>query len=175
MDISYDISKLKPVIEETHFAEHLKIYNNNKSRYDQGVGDIPFEKAGVHLHELYFQNIREFRLDNKPLGKIQDILETRYGNWANFYKSYIDTVGKLQGSGWVFMNTAGYLNIIPNNRIVDNIAFVIDFWEHAYYPKYGADKESYARDTLNIINWEVVNRRILEAKDKKQSKWSITD
>lgn len=174
MQVSYDISKVK-VFDPSNISEHLKIYSSHKEKYNNGTGDIPFEKAGMFLHELFFKNIREYRVDNKPLGKVADILETRYGSWKNFYSTYIDTVNKLQGSGWVFMNTSGYLNIIPNNRIVDNIAFVIDFWEHSYYFNYGSDREAYAREVLNIINWDEVNQRILASKDKKQSKWSITE
>lgn len=168
-NITYDVSKVK-VIPSTDFQEHLKIYQKHVENYNSGKGDIPFEKAGAHLHKLFFENIRESRLDNTPMGKVADILETRYGNSDNFYKCYMDTVDRLQGSGWVFMNTAGYLNIIPNNRIVDNIAFIIDFWEHAYYPRYSSMKKIYAKEALSIINWDVVNKRILQANEKKKEK-----
>ena len=166
-NINYDISKVK-VISQQDFQEHLKIHQKHIDNFNNGKGDIPFEKAGAHLHKLFFENIRERRMDNTPMGKVADILETRYGTWDNFYKCYMDTVDKLQGSGWVFMNTAGYLNIIPNNRIVDKIAFVIDFWEHSYYPRYGSMRGVYAKEALSIINWDVVNQRILQANEKKK-------
>ena len=166
--IAYDISRLKPVISEQGFKIHMDIYNEHASNYTNRSGDIPFDKAGEFLHRLYFENIREFRQDNKPLGKVADIIQTRYGSWQNFLDTYIATVCKLQGSGWVFMNTSGYLNIIPNNRIVDNIAFVVDFWEHSYLPVYGSNRTTYAVQHLHLINWEVVNQRILEARDKKR-------
>ena len=60
----------------------------------------------------------------------------------------------------IFMNHSGYVNIIPNNRIVDNIAMIIDCWEHAYMFSFGSDIESYITQHLSIINWEVVNKRI---------------
>lgn len=167
-NITYDASQLKPVFTTAEFQQLLKIHENYIDNYNEGRGDIPFEKAGTHLHKLFFENIREFRPENPPIGKIAEILQVRYGTWENFYKCYTDAVDKLQGSGWVFMNTSGYLNIIPNNRIVDKIGFIIDFWEHAYYPKYGLNKNQYARDMLNLINWEEVNRRILTAKDKNR-------
>lgn len=172
--ISYDISRLKPVISEQGFKIHMDIYNAHVSNFTNGTGDIPFNKAGEFLHRLYFENIREYRQDNTPLGKVADIILLRYGSIKNFIKTYLETVEKLQGSGWVFMNTAGYLNIIPNNRIVDNIAFVIDFWEHAYLPMFGSDRMAYAKHHFNIINWDEVNQRIQQSKDKKDKKSTIT-
>ena len=168
--IGYDISRLKPVISEQGFQAHIDIYNDYVHNYNEGIGDIPFNKAGEFLHRLYFENIRGYRSDNLPLGKAGEIIKLRYGNWNNFETTYMQTVDKLQGSGWVFMNTAGYLNIIPNNRIVDNIAMIIDFWEHSYYPVYGPNREGYARTHLHIINWDEVNKRILSFQEKKKDK-----
>lgn len=169
-NVSYDVSRLKPVISEEAYQQHFIIYKNHVSQFDSGSGDIPFDKAAAFLHKLYFENIREIRPDNIPLGKVADIIQTRYGNWDNFVKTYLQTVNKLQGSGWVFMNTAGYLNIIPNNRIVDNIGFIIDFWEHAYYKDFGSDRTMYAKQHLKLINWDVVNQRILASQEKKKEK-----
>jgi Fe-Mn family superoxide dismutase len=167
-NIDYDISQLKPVISETSFQRHLKFNNIYIDNFNNRTGDIPFNKAGAFLHKLFFENIRENRPNNVPIGKSQQIINLRYGSLENFMLTYMETVEKLQGSGWVFMNTSGYLNIIPNNRIVDNIAFVIDFWEHAFYSDYGTDRKAYARDVLQLLDWSVVNQRILDSKNKKQ-------
>lgn len=172
-NISYDIGSLKPAISEKSFNINLEVYKTHLDNFQNASGDIPFDKAGAYLHKLYFEGLREYRATSTPLGKVAEVLELRYGSWDNFVKCYIDTVTKLQGSGWVFMNTSGYLNIIPNNRIVDNIAFVIDFFEHAYILDWGNDKRRYAMEQLKVINWEVVNQRIFDSKDKKQQKASI--
>lgn len=174
-NVSYDISQLKPVISERAFNLHLEIYKQHAHKFETASGDIPFDKASAHLHKLYFENIREARLNNMPLGKVGDVIGLRYGTWDNFVKTYIATVGKLQGSGWVFMNTSGYLNIIPNNRIVDNIGFIIDFFEHSYLLDWGNNREGYAIEALKLINWDVVNNRIFESKDKKDKKRSIIE
>ena len=168
IDISYDVSKLTPAIGQQDFMVHLEVYKQQVNSYNKAQGDIPFNKAGAHLHGLYFENLRETRSNNRPISKSSHIIEMRYGSWDNFIQCYLDTVNKLQGSGWVFMNTAGYLNIIPNNRIVDNIAMIIDFWEHSYYLSYGNDRKSYAMNILNNINWEVVDMRILDSKKNKK-------
>lgn len=169
-NITYDPSQFGPVIQMVNFHNHLTIHKGHIDNFNEGKGDIPFEKAGAYLHKLYFENIKPVPRNtgsNQIYGKAAEILELRYGTMDNFIKTYMDTVNKLQGSGWVFMNTSGYLNIIPNNRIVDKIGFIIDFWEHAYYPDYGPNREGYARDAIKLIDWNVVNKRILESKDKK--------
>ena len=168
--INYDIAKLAPVVSTKSFQSHMKIYTQHESNYVNANEDIPFNKAGSFLHQLYFENIREVRQNNLPMGKCADIIQMRYGSWQNFVKTYLETVQKLQGSGWVFMNTSGYLNIIPNNRIVDHVAFVVDFFEHAYYLDYGSDRIKYAEDHLSIMNWDVVNQRILLSNEKKKAK-----
>lgn len=169
-NVNYDVSRLKPITNEMMFSSHMNLYKKYVDDYNNSVGDIPFNKAGAFLHKLYFENIRESRNDNTPLGKVSDIISLRYGTLSNFTKMYLETVNKLQGSGWVFMNTSGYLNIIPNNRIVDNIALIIDFWEHAYYPSFGNDREKYAMNHLNIINWDVVNKRIIDGRKPKEER-----
>lgn len=168
-NITYDPSGFQ-IISVKSFQNHLNIHKEHIDNFNEGKGDIPFEKAGAYLHKLFFENIAPAKRGETIYGKVAEILSLRYGTMDNFMKTYMDTVAKLQGSGWVFMNTSGYLNIIPNNRIVDKIGFVIDFWEHAYYPEFGPDREAYAREIIHHINWDVVNQRILASKEKSKDK-----
>ena len=163
-NFDYDVSRLNPVINELVFSNHIGIYKKFTENFNKGVGDIPFNKAGAFLHKLYFENLREHRQQNLPLGKVAEIIMMRYGNWDNFVSTYSDTVAKLQGSGWVFMNTSGYLNIIPNNRIVDNIAMIIDFWEHAYYLQYQNLRPKYIGAFWNVVDWNAAEANYKNAK-----------
>jgi superoxide dismutase, Fe-Mn family len=159
--VSFDISKLKPVISEQSFDLHYNhIYSGHINRFNKGEGDIPFDKAGAFLHKLYFENIRELRLNNIPTGRVLSNIELRYGTYDRFLSSLINKAEQIQGNGWLFMNHSGYINIIPNNRIVDNAVLVIDCWEHAYIFNYGNDISRYIQGFINIINWDVVNNRI---------------
>lgn len=166
--VHFDISKLKPVISEVGFDLHYNgVYNNYIKNVNEGTGDIPYNRAGEFLHRLYFENIREYRTPNLPSGRVEYIINLRYGSFDNFVKTMQDQVERIQGNGWLFMNSAGYLNIIPNNRIVDNIVMIIDCWEHAYAFTHNIDRASYIKYHLGIIDWEVVNTRIEESKKKK--------
>lgn len=156
-----DISKLKPVISEIGFDLHYnQIYKQYVDDYNEGEGDIAYNKAGAYLHDLYFDNIREYRNENKPIGRAEHVIDTRYGTYENFLKTLESQVNRLQGSGWVFMNYSGYVNFIPNNRIVDNVAMIIDCWEHAYAFTHGTDRMSYVRQHMSIIDWDKVNERM---------------
>jgi len=161
--ISYDISKLKPVISEKCFDLHFnKIYKKYVDRFNKGDGDFAFDKAGAFLHNLYFENLREYRINNTPTGKSFSLIELRYGSYERFVQTILDKAKNIQGNGWVFMNTSGYVNLIPNNRIVDNVAMIIDCWEHSYILNYGDDIETYVKNHLNILNWDVINNRMLK-------------
>jgi superoxide dismutase, Fe-Mn family len=165
--IGFDVSKLKPVISEQAFNLHYNhIYKDHVDRYNKGIGDFAFDKAGAFLHSLYFENIRELRQNNLPIGKSLNTINTRYGSFERFVTTVLDKSRSLQGNGWIFMNTSGYVNLIPNNRIVDNVAMVIDCWEHAYMFNFGNDIESYIKSQLSIINWDCVNERMLKKPEK---------
>ena len=163
----YDIAKLKPVFSVEQFDLHYnKIYTKHVEDFNNSKGDFAYNKAGAFLHELYFENIRERRENNVPTGKVEQIINMRYGSLDNFVSTVIEQSERLQGNGWIWMNTAGYVNIIPNHRIVDNVALVIDLWEHAFLANFGTDRESYLKQHFSIINWEIVNQRILAPKEK---------
>ena len=161
--ISFNISELKPCINEIGFDLHYNgIYKKHVDEYNQGIGDFAFNKAGAELHRIYFENIRSLRQDNKPYGKSEQVINYRYGNFDNFVKTAEEQLERLQGNGWLFMNHSGYINIIPNNRLVKNIALLIDCWEHAYAFTHGIDRSKYLRQHISIINWDIVNKRLLE-------------
>jgi Fe-Mn family superoxide dismutase len=79
--------------------------------------------------------------------------------------SFKDAVEKLamsiQGSGWVYMNSKGVLDIIHNHEYTDqDIVLIIDWWEHAWALDYQSDKAKYLKNIWRIIDWEVCNRRL---------------
>jgi Fe-Mn family superoxide dismutase len=164
VDFYHDVSALKPAINEIGFDIHFnKVYRQHVTDFNDGIGDFAFNKAGAYLHDLYFDNIREARENNLPTGKSLDVITQRYGTYDNFQKTVREKAATLQGSGWVFMNHAGYVNIIPNNRIVENVALIIDLWEHAYAFAHGANKAAYIEKFFDIINWDKINSRLINA------------
>ena len=163
--VNLDLSKLKPCISEKGFDVHYnQVYAKHIEEFNSDNTDFAFHKAGCKLHELYFENIRHHKDNNVPYGKALELIHYRYGSWENWLKTLFDQAARLQGSGWVFMNGAGYINIVPNNRLVENVALIIDLWEHAYVLTHGNDRETYLKSHLGLINWDVVNARLMKNK-----------
>ena len=63
----------------------------------------------------------------------------------------------IQGSGWAYMDTKGSIKTITNHKVVNNIALLVDWWEHAWALDYQADKNKYLNNIWKIIDWNVVN------------------
>ena len=58
----------------------------------------------------------------------------------------------------------GDLKTIKNHQIKNDIALLIDWWEHSFVLDYGADKKRYLDKIWKIINWDRVNVRIYSGK-----------
>ena len=66
----------------------------------------------------------------------------------------------IQGSGWIYLDTNGNIKTIQNHKVVDNVAMIVDWWEHAWALDYQHDKTKYLKNIWKIINWDIVNERI---------------
>ena len=73
------------------------------------------------------------------------------------------------GSGWAWLvvTKEGKLVVTstPNqdNPLMDSdvtILLGIDVWEHAYYKKYGPNREKYIKQFLKIVNWDYCNLQL---------------
>ena len=71
---------------------------------------------------------------------------------------------KLQGSGWIYMSRSGDIKTIRNHQKRSDIAFLIDWWEHAWAKDFGSDKKRYLNNLWRCINWDKVNIRIYAGK-----------
>jgi len=65
----------------------------------------------------------------------------------------------IQGSGWIYIDTEGNIKTIQNHKMVDNVAMIIDWWEHAWALDYQHDKAKYLKNIWKIINWNIINER----------------
>jgi len=67
---------------------------------------------------------------------------------------------KIQGSGWIYLSRSGQIKTIRNHQIKNDIALLVDWWEHAWAMDYASNKKKYLSNMWRIVNWEAVNRRI---------------
>ena len=159
--IKYSYKDLAPVMSEDTLKYHRdKLAAGYVKRYNNGEGDTDFNEAGAFLHNIFFPQLKEPSSGNKPEGVCLEIINEKYNDFDSFKKEFEKVAMSIQGSGWVYMDTSGEIKTISNHQIKNNIALLVDWWEHAWALDYQQDKKKYLNNIWKIINWDVVSDRL---------------
>ena len=194
--LNYANDALEPVIGaetiDTHYGKHHATYttNLNAAAEKAGVADKPIEEVlasldsiadaatrtavlnnggGFYNHNIYFEELRAPREDNKPEGALAAAIDAEFGSFdALKEKLSALAVGQF-GSGWAWLSTDSdgklYLSQSANqeNPITQGTGhkpiLTIDVWEHAYYLNYKNLRAKYVDEIWKIIDWDVVAKR----------------
>ena len=140
----------KPFFKNGPDAIHIPRYKFN----------IATSSIITFLHNLFFPQLREPTSINKPTGEVLELFESKYDSFNNFKSRFTGEAMGIQGSGWIYIDTKGDIKTIQNHKMVDNVAMIIDWWEHAWALDYQHDKAKYLKNIWKIINWDIVNERI---------------
>lgn len=158
--LPYSAGDLDPAISKDtidyHYGKLAKAY---AERYNKGEGDPNFNEAGVFLHNILFQQYMAPKNQNKPTGKTLELIEKKFGSFDKFKEAFEKEAMKIQGSGWVYLSTAGAIKTIKNHEIKKDILLLIDWWEHAWALDYQAEKKKYLENQWKIINWDHINEQ----------------
>ena len=161
IELPYAKTALSPVLGQKSLDNHYsKLAKGYVDRYNNGEGDPAFNEAGAYLHNQFFSQFRSPRPANKPHGPSQSIIERKYGTFDKFKEEFASQAMKLQGSGWVYMSKLGDIKTIKNHAKRNDIALLIDWWEHAWFDDYGTNKAKYISNIWRIIDWNVINSRL---------------
>lgn len=161
--LKFGKDELDPVMSEETVKYHYDgLAAKYSERYNAGEGDADFNYGGAILHNIFFTNLTSPRAANRPEGISKTIIDEKYGSFDKFKEALEKSAMAIQGSGWVYMDTAGDIKTIPNHEYKKSmrIALLIDWWEHAWALDYQQDKARYLSNIWRIINWEVVNIRL---------------
>lgn len=163
--LPYGRGSLSPVMSRAtidyHYGELAKSY---VTRFNKKEGDRTFNEAGAFLHNIFFPMLRPPRGNNKPHGASLTLIEKKFGSFDEFKEKFKKEAMKIQGSGWIYLSRSGEIKTIKNHQIKNDIALLIDWWEHAWAKDYGANKAKYLDNIWKIINWDKVNIRIYAGK-----------
>lgn len=187
IQLPYEANALEPVIsKETigfHHGKHLQAYVNNLNAAIEGTKyeDMPLEEivktaeggvfnnAGQILnHNMYFQQFRAPKSDNKPTGVIAQWIDQQFGSFEAFKEEFAKKGAGLFGSGWVWLSADkdGKLVITQETNAGNPVQrglkplLTFDVWEHAYYIDYQNRRPDYLKALWDIVNWDVVNERL---------------
>lgn len=183
--LPYSKKALQPFIsEETmdyhygkHHAGYVKKANLLYSEYNSliALGKrreanelIPsywFNYYGNYYHNLFWSSMSPHKVGT--LGQFTfKAISVSFKNIRDFMDKLIDAGKSVEGSGWVlvtFDNNKLEITTVPNHINIDKkILMVIDVWEHAYYIDYRNDREKWLKNFCEIINWENMEKRIID-------------
>jgi len=133
--------------------------------------------GGGYYNHYLFWSILTPSSGSQFIGAAADEIIKKYESFANFQNLFNEAAKSQFGSGWAWLcvdkngelfitNTANQDN--PLMDVVEQQGIPIlnlDVWEHAYYLKYQNKRADYINQFWNIINWNEVNRRYIEAKN----------
>ncbi len=186
IQLPYAPEALEPVISrETiayHHGKHLQAYVNNLNGLLEGSG---FEKATLEEivckatggilnnagqilnHNLYFGQFAAPKADNKPTGKLAEVIVRDFGSFEAFKEEFQKKGATLFGSGWVWLSADkdGKLVITQEVNAANPIQKVLkplltfDVWEHAYYLDYQNRRPDHLAALWQIVDWKVIAAR----------------
>ena len=159
--LPYSMDELDPVMSQETLEYHYEhLAKGYAKRYNAGEGDDDFNRAGSFLHNKLFVQYQAPRRGNQPKGAVAELIESKFKTFEDFQAAVKEEAMKLQGSGWVYLSTAGEIKTIKNHAVRTDIALLIDMWEHAFALQYQWNKEKYLDDIWRIISWDIINERL---------------
>lgn len=183
--LPYNFDSLEPYIDaetmKLHYNKHYKGYvkklndaiGTKKPELEQLVKSslkrkdaIRNNAGGTYNHQLFWSMMSPDRPSIR--GKIKELLEAQYGSVENFKEQFKEQAISHFGSGWVWLVKKGTrLKIVQTDNQDNPLMYDmgtpilgIDVWEHAYYKKYGPDREKYIKQFLKVINWDYCNLQL---------------
>jgi Fe-Mn family superoxide dismutase len=194
--LPYDYAALAPAISEEqlrlHYSKHHQAYVNganavlgklDKARVENieldmkaTLKELAFHLGGNKMHTMFWQNMAPAGKGGGgvPSGKLGEMITAEFGSFERFKKEFTQAANSTEGSGWAVLTLCrGTMRPLIMqvekhgvNTYPYRILMVLDVWEHAYYVDYRNDRAKYVENFWNIVNWDVVNRRLAEALKK---------
>ncbi|RAL25586.1 superoxide dismutase [Thermoflavimicrobium daqui] len=127
--------------------------------------------GGGHANHTLFWEILSPNGGGEPTGELATAINETFGSFDKFKELFADAAVKRFGSGWAWLVVKdGKLAVTStanqDNPLMEGAKPVLglDVWEHAYYLKYQNKRPDYIKAFWNVVNWEEVNKRYLQAR-----------
>jgi len=190
-DLPYDYDALEPHIDaltmEIHYTKHHNAYTNNLNAAidgngipDMSIGDLlrnhsdiaaVRNNGGGWWNHCQFWEAMSPTGGGIPSGDLATAIDSAFGSFEKFQSEFHNAAMTRFGSGWSWLGVKdGRLCVCstPNqdNPLMDGCCTPIlglDVWEHAYYKKYGPGRATYIDAWWNVVDWNEVSRRYVDA------------
>jgi Fe-Mn family superoxide dismutase len=194
--LPYDYAALAPALSEEqlrlHHSKHHQAYVNganavleklDKARKENldldmkaTLKELAFHLGGNRMHTMLWENMAPAGKGGggAPLGKLGEMIAAEFGSFERFKKEFAQAANSAEGSGWaaltLCLHTMRPLIMQVEKHGVNTYPFriimVLDVWEHAYYVDYRNDRAKYVENFWNVVNWDTINKRLVEALKK---------
>ena len=177
---------------EIHHSKHHNAYTTNLNAAIAGTDlegksieeilkNLDMTKAavrnnggGFYNHNLFW-TVMSPNGGGLPTGDLAAAIEKDLGSFDEFKTAFAKAGATQFGSGWAWLCVKdGKLEVCgtPNqdNTLMPGVGcggtpiLGMDVWEHAYYLNYQNRRPDYIEAFFNVINWDEVARRYVEAK-----------
>lgn len=128
---------------------------------------LGWEWNGMRLHELYFGNLGGKKaLD--PSGKLGKAIAAEFGSVEKWEADFRAT-GAMRGIGWVVLYQDAEGGRLVNQWIGEHDGghlaggepiLIMDVFEHAFFPDYGAKRADYIAAFFKNIDWAAAEARL---------------
>jgi Fe-Mn family superoxide dismutase len=126
--------------------------------------------GGGHANHSLFWTILSTDGGGKPSGPLAEAIIEEFGSFTAFKERFSAVANAHVGSGWAWLVKVRNRLVaysLPNEDspyTAEEIPILgLDLWEHAYYLKHQASRADYVDAFWNVVNWEEVGRRFVEA------------
>lgn len=128
--------------------------------------------GGQYNHSLFWKLLKKNN-GRKPSAELASAITNSFGSYTAFQDRFTEAATKIFGSGWAWLVTdKDSLKIVTTGNQNSPISkdegatvpvLGIDIWEHAYYLKYQNRRAEYVKAFWNVINWDYVTERYIDA------------
>lgn len=156
------LEKLDSAVSESNVSSIITLQNA-----------LNFNGGGHINHCLFWENLcprHDFESSSiEEGGPLQAAINNRFQSFDNMKAVLIQKTVAIQGSGWGWLalntdtNTLQVATTKNQDPLLATTGLVpllgIDVWEHAYYVDYRNVRLDYLNKIMDIINWDVVDKR----------------
>jgi len=156
--------------------KHPELFNKSAEELLKDLDNVPEDiraavrnhGGGYVNHSLFWKVLKKVGENNKPNGKIKEMINKKFGSFEEFKKLFSEAAMTQFGSGWAWLvlNKNNELEIVKTSNQDSPISdgkkplLCIDVWEHAYYLKYQNKRDEYIKAFFSVINWDEVNKNL---------------
>ena len=150
--------------------EALKVLRESENfgvEYAEIKRRLGWEFGGMRLHELYFGNLSQEKKVFAADAQFAQALVAQFGSVDAWEKDFVAT-GSLRGIGWVVLTqdreTGDLYNVWVGEHDLGHLVgttplLIMDVFEHAFVFDYGMKRAEYIAAFMNVVDWEVVEKR----------------